>query len=212
MSKQITNDSLFNEFNFVMYCSLDFALNVLKRKLNQISSYGLILHDKDVNKDGVLKEQHLHLYLRLKVRRKLGEIKSWFVAIDDKGLSTNVLFNPVKTTTKDCILYLTHANDKTKYQYDVSLLYKYNIDFDSLDDIAVDSTYDILRDFMNGSSLLDMVKRYGKDFLYHYNCYKDIKCDIEKNNYYFIKEDDNLDYKCSCSALCDVNTGELIFS
>lgn len=166
------------ELNMIMYCSLDFAKERLNKKLSQIESFAIIEHNRDTDKDGNIKQRHLHLFLRLKSSRIVNEIKAWFVQIDEKGLPTNVLASSTRGSALDSLLYLTHKNAPNKYQYDESLIYKYNIDVNSIDDIPVDDTFNILSDYLNKTPLLQMVKKYGKDFLYHYNCYKDIASDM----------------------------------
>lgn len=175
-------------YNLILYCPSDFIQKVLDSKMNQIDFYAYIYHDcdvytKDVYVDGVIKHSHgelkvphTHLVLMLKSWRYIKDIKSWFSYVDELGEQCSVLYREAVGTIADCLKYLDHSNAPEKYQYDKSLIVSYNIDWDDIakyddSDAPVDNTYDILCDMLSGEDLMTMVKKYGRDFVYHYNSF-----------------------------------------
>lgn len=173
--------------------SIDIINEILDKKLKNIKSYAFIYHDKDtyindilddkneiIHKKGDLKIPHYHIYLRLKSRREPDEIKRWFMPkglLDVNGLPFNCLSQKVKSSVA-CIEYLTHKNEPEKYQYSENDIISYNID-SVLENDAIDNSIDIVEDMLTGFSTRELVKRYGRDFIYHYNCYSAIVAKIK---------------------------------
>lgn len=173
--------------------SADIISEILDRKLKNIKSYAFIYHDKDIylkdilddkneikHKKGDLKTPHYHIYLRLKSSREPDEIKRWFMPkglLDDNCLPFNCLSQKVKSSVA-CIDYLIHKNDPEKYQYSENDIISYNID-SVLESDAIDNSIDIVEDMLFGFSTRELVKRYGKDFIYHYSSYSAIVARIK---------------------------------
>lgn len=174
--------------------SIDFINDILDKKIKNIKSYAFIYHDKDlylndilddntneiIHKKGDLKTPHYHIYLRLKTDREPDEIKRWFMPkglIDDNGLPYNCLSQKVKSSVA-CIEYLTHKNEPEKYQYSENDIISYNID-SVLENDAIDNSIDIVEDMLSGFSTRELVKRYGRDFIYHYSSYSAIVAKIK---------------------------------
>lgn len=179
--------------------SLEDVQKVLDNKAKQIVSYAYIKHDKDfyiedvVDKDtgdivhfkGELKPSHIHIYLRLIHNRDSGEIRRWFESVDECGQKINCLSKIVRDRVS-CINYLIHNTkaSKNKYQYSVADVVSYNVEHID-DDMPVDNTYYVVEDMLKGVSRMELLKKYGRDFLYHYSSYvqfvKDLKCEEYKN-------------------------------
>lgn len=174
--------------------SIDFINDILDKKIKNIKSYAFIFHDKDIylndiiddktheviHKKGDLKIPHYHIYLRLKTDREPDEIKRWFMPkglIDVNGLPFNCLTQKVKSSVA-CIEYLTHKNEPEKYQYSENDIISYNID-SVLENDSIDNSIDIVEDMLTGFSTRDLVKRYGRDFIYHYSSYSAIVAKIK---------------------------------
>lgn len=183
-----------NELFLISYLpSTNIINDILDKKLKNIKSYAFIYHDKDIyfndilddkneiiHKKGDLKVPHFHIYLKLKSSRDSEEIKRWFMPkdlIDENGLPYNCLSQKVKSSVA-CIEYLTHKNEPEKYQYSESDIISYNID-SVLENDAIDNSIDIVEDMLRGFSTRELVKRYGRDFIYHYNCYSAIVAKIK---------------------------------
>ena len=174
--------------------SIDIINEILDKKLKNIKSYAFIYHDKDtyindilddktneiIHKKGDLKTPHYHIYLRLKTDREPDEIKRWFMPKelkDEHGLSYNCLSQKVKSSVA-CIEYLTHKNEPVKQQYSENDIISYNID-SVLDNDAIDNSIDIVEDMLSGFTTRELVKRYGRDFIYHYSSYSVIVAKIK---------------------------------
>lgn len=183
-----------NELFLISYLpSIDIINDILDKKLKNIKSYAFIYHDKDIylndilddknqilHKQGDLKVPHFHIYLKLKSNRYADEIKRWFMPkdlIDENGLPYNCLSQKVKSSVA-CIEYLTHKNEPEKYQYSENDIISYNID-SVLENDSIDNSIDIVEDMLSGFSTRELVKRYGRDFIYHYSSYSAIVAKIK---------------------------------
>lgn len=81
-------------------------------KIKQSYDYAAILHDKDVDEDGVVKKAHWHVVLRF-------QQANWSSAIcKNLGIEQNYI-EEVKRFD-NAMLYLIHYNDSDKAQYDIS--------------------------------------------------------------------------------------------
>lgn len=181
------------EFFLVSYLPHDALQNILDTKLKQIDKYAYILHDKDVyDKDvvndvgdvlhhvGDVKAPHTHIYLKLFESRDSGEIQRWFTKEID-GVRQNCFLERVHNRI-GCIAYLTHRTKQSqhKYQYDLDLIKSFNLDGTELDGDCVDNSLDIIEDILNHVPLREMVRRYGKQFIYQYKAYTEMAFNIRK--------------------------------
>ena len=105
----------FKTVEIMQQCKYGFNLDYVKRLCEEwsvIKDYAYIMHDKDTKTDGTLKEPHIHLMIRF-----------------NGAVPTNAILNKLQGTCEvqhlqkmyswnSAIAYLTHANDKTKHQYD----------------------------------------------------------------------------------------------
>ena len=184
----------FTELFLISYLpSTDIINDILEKKIKSIKSYAFIYHNKDIylndiiddkneilHKKGDLKTPHYHIYLRFKTNRDPDEIKRWFMPkglLDENGLPYNCLSQKVKSSVA-CIDYLTHKNEPEKYQYSENDIISYNID-SVLDNDCIDNSIDIVEDMLSGSPTRELVKRYGRDFIYHYSSYSAIVAKIK---------------------------------
>lgn len=180
------------EFALISYLdTYEDVQSVIDSKAKQIISYAYALHDKDVYEQdiynrttgelehakGDLKKPHFHIYLFLNERRYTNEITKWFMLTNKDGIIQNCLYSPLYAR-QSLFDYLTHSTENAsyKYQYDDSIVVKYNLEVTSHidNDTPADETFDILNDLLKGVSPLELVKLHGRDFLYHYNQYKSI--------------------------------------
>lgn len=174
--------------------------DILDKKSKYISAYAFIYHDKDtydkdildgdkvIHAQGELKQPHFHIYLKLKASRQEEEIRRWFMpkgVKDSNGLAFNCLSQKVKSAY-GAIEYLTHRNAPEKYQYDDSEVISYNID-NILEDCPKDDSFNVIEDILNGVSTRDLVRRYGRDYIYHISAYEavaqKIKAEEELNEF-----------------------------
>lgn len=80
-----------------------------------------IVHDKDVDREGVLKTKHLHLVFECPKRHRI----SFYInrLIDYFGVVANQVSVQVSNSFSGDIQYLIHKNNADKHQYSVDELY-----------------------------------------------------------------------------------------
>lgn len=81
-----------------------------------VCDYAYILHDKDVNDDQTPKHHHIHLLIKFANPTSTKTILNYF---KDCGV-LNQHLNKIRTTWKNSLAYLVHANAPDRYQYDPS--------------------------------------------------------------------------------------------
>lgn len=117
-------------------CVINFPI---KRKLDDICDdlsanqyvYALIVHDKDIDNNGVLKTKHIHLVFECPKRHRL----SFYIARLSEyfNVERNQVSVQVSNSFEGDIQYLVHKNNANKYQYDVKDI-KTNMSCDELQD------------------------------------------------------------------------------
>ena len=159
-------------FSLVTYASKTSLLDVLNRKLQQIRAYAFILHDNDEGKN-----PHYHLVIVTYHARSYDDILSWFDDCTDVlGLRCNSFIKPV-FDLPSCYDYLTHKNAPDKYQYSSDDIVSFNEAFFKTD-VVPDTLSLAIEDLLNGTSLNECRKRYGRDFIVHYGHIKTLLTDI----------------------------------
>jgi len=134
---------------------------LLKDKI--ISTFIFILHNKDDN------ENHIHLGIVFKQVVSLSYVKRvLFIKQNILGEKLNDRYEYYK--------YLTH-NDTDKYIYDINDIVSNNINYFKNNKVVYDSEniriQNMLEDYFNGESYLNMALKYGRDFILNYNKYKE---------------------------------------
>jgi len=98
-------------------------IEVIIQKHRTIKEWAYIIHDKDVNPDGTIKEPHIHLYLNFgQSSASFADVAKWF---NDEPQYVS----KVKGRKGDVLLYLTHKNAPQKFQYDINQV-KSNFDIE----------------------------------------------------------------------------------
>lgn len=153
--------------------------NFVKDNNSVVDEYAYILHDRDVKEDGTLKDPHLHFLFVLRRSRRLSDIQSCMKKI----LQGNVLLQPCRSVS-DSYGYLTHENDDNKAQYDESSIvssadksYWKLSDSSSGTDTFCDTIMLAYLDLLKSMPLTDCAKKYGRDFIIHYNHIKSLLLD-----------------------------------
>ena len=90
-----------------------------------ISDYYYILHDKDVNNEGLIKKEHYHIIINYVLNDK----KRSYIEIARKNPIIKELYELAKSNidnniekvknTKQMLRYLIHLDNKEKYQYNI---------------------------------------------------------------------------------------------
>lgn len=172
----------------VTYLNEEDLHRVLESKLDKgiITNYAYINHDKDITKEGELKKAHRHCIILCKSPVLGSRLQNWFKGLNDEGGESNTLIEKLKSK-KGAFAYLTHENDPDKYQYSREEVICSDDDyFDNLEEKTTDKSWEALEDLLNGMSLRDCAKKYGRDFIIHYSAYRTLADDIvyqeEKNH------------------------------
>ena len=80
------------------------------KSLTNIKTYDMIVHDKDVDDNWVLKKPHFHAVLTFSKPTTIGTVAN-ALKVEPQYVQK------IKTKTKFARLYLIHFNDQSKYQY-----------------------------------------------------------------------------------------------
>ena len=153
--------------------------NFVKDNTSVVDEYAYILHDRDVKEDGTAKEPHCHFLFALRRSRRLSDIHSCM----KKTLQGNVMLQPCRSVS-DSYGYLTHENDDNKAQYEETSIvssadksYWKPFDTSSDSDTSCDIIMSAYLDLLNSMPLPDCAKKYGRDFIIHYNHIKSLLLD-----------------------------------
>lgn len=145
-------------------------IDVLQKKQNAIRAYAVIKHDKDTT------DPHHHLVIRTHSTWSCPQVAKWFKT---EGIEQNTFTQPV-IDRNGIIEYLTHENeDDTKAKYDKSDIIDGGLDDLLPQEDSADNSYEIITALINGTSIREMVRLYGRDFVYHYGSYRLIAEDVK---------------------------------
>lgn len=160
-------------YSLILYYPFDTIQNAISLRASNIRHYAYIQHDKDD------KELHTHLLLNLYTdctsKRIIDLLQSAFELM---GLEhQNILCEPVHDKY-GAFAYLTHENQKEKYQY-----FKEDIVTDSPTfwEQEVSESLQIIHDIIAGRDYLEMAEEYGRDFIINFHKYKDFAFMCKKN-------------------------------
>lgn len=138
----------------------DGLIQTIEKKRNSVRAYALIKHDQDEA------DTHHHIVLRTNTTWTCPAIAKWFA--DDSGQNT---FAQIVRDRTGIIDYLTHENEPDKHHYD-----KNDIIDGGLSDIlpaedSSDDSYEIIEKLLEGYPIRELIRLYGRDFLYHLPAY-----------------------------------------
>lgn len=190
--------------SLVTYSTEDQLTKVLRAKSDFIEFAEFILHDQDQ------KEPHTHILLLLKAPRESKDVINWFKrCTDSKGEVANTMDKPVGNTY-DAHEYLTHKNDKGKYQYkdeqikvligDVETWLAQETVYDKSEAAKAkkqarqDENDELVDDILGGTSYREMARKYGRDYMKNANAYRRYCANI------VIEEEHDID---KAMALCE---------
>lgn len=157
----------------------DGLANFVKDNNSVVDEYAYILHDRDIKEDGTPKEPHYHFLFVLRRSRRLSDIQSCM----KKTMEGNVLLQPCHSVP-DTYGYLMHEDEDDKVKYDESDIVSsadksfWKPDKSSNDsDKSCDTIMSAYLDLLNSMPLTDCAKKYGRDFIIHYNHIKSLLLD-----------------------------------
>ena len=158
---------------------LEGLANFVKVNNSVVDEYAYILHDRDVKDDGSPKEPHIHFLFVLRRSRRLSDIQSCMKKI----LNGNVMLQSCHSVS-GAYSYLTHENEDNKVTYDDSAIvsssdksYWLSDNSSNVCDKSCDTIMAAYVDLLNSMPLTECAKKYGRDFIIHYNHIKSLLLD-----------------------------------
>lgn len=183
-------------FCLIFYGSEEELKSLLEKYSVRISHYAYILHDKDIYADDLLRDDgtyvhkkgeieipHFHLLVSFYNGHTLSAVKKLFTTKLDKPRAEVITDKVIQYE------YLIHKNDPDKYQYPKTDIVSDNLHYFEKMCIRGDKTdtdekaVSIVNDILAGISPRILMHRYGRDFIIHYNQYKDMADLIREHDY-----------------------------
>lgn len=165
------------EFSLIVYMSSTELRNCIAslQLYHNLKHFAFIMHDKDKKEDGTPKEPHYHLYLYFTNAREL-KGTYWLIKSYTKS---NVMIEAVRDRYTLVNEYFIHKDNPEKYQY--------NKDEIIMDDEGFfrgtkeeNRTVELLQDIINGTSLLEMATKYGRDYIINRERYESYARELKK--------------------------------
>lgn len=162
----------FRSYSIVCY-NVHFVESLISDK--SIKSYYWISHDNDKLDDVQLKPLHYHLVVTFNyaiIPNKLMSICDAYMLLEDSD--TNYFYEPVNSLPS-VLLYLTHRSNPDKFQYSYSSILTNNSTYlasvYSYDTTKENDAFNIVMALIDGVSYEELLKIYGRDFVFHYRQY-----------------------------------------
>lgn len=175
----------YRAFCLSSYLSKIQIAEVLERHSRQVRAYAYIEHNRDKNEDGTPKERHIHLLLKLVNNTTVEAVRNWFKGYTDvNGLPINTLGQPMHDITSS-FDYLTHETEQARAE-GKELYSKEEIISNDIQYFQDNTLYDednislALAEMCEGIPLQEVARKYGRDFIIHYQSIKLLFNDIQK--------------------------------
>ncbi|MBQ7348171.1 MAG: hypothetical protein IJW55_09445 [Clostridia bacterium] len=144
---------------------------VVSAHINSIRALCYILHDKDEA------EPHYHILMRTHSNWTTAQISKWFADLKDKEKKPVNTFCETANDMDALKKYIIHdtpeCREEGKYQYSPDDIKDFGMcDLAERKD-CYDSSYEILLKVLAGANPRELVRYYGRDYLYHLNAYHD---------------------------------------
>lgn len=162
------NNERVRNYALITYHAKEVIEEVLKElvKSGRVRHWAYIIHDKDKDENGELKEKHIHILVQLNNAMSLSAVRALF------PVGANTLAQPMYDKA-DCFNYLNHKDKPDKYQYPDEDIKADNMDYwkGLQKGEADDKTMCIIDDILSNIPFRVMVSRYGRDFVINYGKY-----------------------------------------
>lgn len=157
--------------NFGIVSYIPDSNEIQKRLDNHITSinrYAYAKHDKDEA------DTHHHILIWTNNALQYNTVRKWFLGcLDEKNQEYSCLAKPIQCDESACV-YLTHSNSPGKYQYDESIIKSFNLDINAFNDELTDNGVEAIELMLNGVPIVDIARKKGRDFIYHFDSYQKI--------------------------------------
>lgn len=156
-------------FSLVTYATDEQIKKVMRKHISSVRAFCFIHHDVDEA------EPHYHVLIRTLNTWTTKQISRWFEHLkDDKGEFINT-FVEVCNDMIGMKIYILHQDKQSqlegKHRYEKSDLVDFGYDDLCNRKNSADDTYEIFSKLLMGVNPRQLVKMYGRDFLYHISQY-----------------------------------------
>ncbi len=156
-------------FSLTTYATEKQIQKVVSDHISSLRALCYIHHDKDEA------EPHFHILMRTHSAWTTTQISKWFADLKDKEKKPVNTFCETANDMEALKRYIIHdteeAREAGKYQYSIDDIKDFGMcDLAERKD-SYDSSYEILMKVLAGANPRDLVRFYGRDYLYHLNCY-----------------------------------------
>ncbi len=156
-------------FSLTTYATEKQIQKVIRVHASSLRALCYILHDKDEA------EPHYHILMRTHYAWTAQQIAKWFADLKDKDKQAVNTFCETASDMEALKKYILHdtadAREAGKHLYTIDDIKDFGFcDLAERKD-SYDSSYEILIRVLAGANPRDLVRYYGRDFLYHINAY-----------------------------------------
>lgn len=178
-------------WNCVVYNYNPLELSIYLQQSEWCLHYALIEHEHDLEKDGKTpKKPHIHLLLNVNMPVSKTWVHNRIYRI--KGLPGE-LFANIITDKYMLYRYLTHKDDKDKYQYSEDQILSNDISYWKIQYSEKENDVEsLINDILDGRSFRSLCIKYGRDYMKNYKsyieCAKIISCQETGYSYDYLRE------------------------
>lgn len=163
--KKKNSNSAVRYHSFVTYASERDIQEVMHNHANSIRSFAYMYHDKDIT------DLHYHLLVRTYDAWTPRQINKWFDYIKlNKGVNT---FCEPAGSIESLRTYIQHKDlesiEAGKATYELDQIKDFGLFAEYTEKDSCDNTYEIINAMLKGVNTRMLVRRYGKQLIYHYS-------------------------------------------
>ena len=159
-------------FSLTTYAAEKQIQKVVGNHVSSLRALCYIYHDKDEA------EPHYHILMRTHSTWTARQIGRWFADLKDAEKKPINTFCETANDMEALKLYILHQDQKSieegKHRYEVEDIRDYGFSDLAEKKDSYDSSYEILMKVLAGAHPRDLVKYYGRDYLYHHNQYEEV--------------------------------------
>ena len=159
-------------FSLTTYATEKQIQKVVADHSTSIRALCYICHDKDES------EPHFHILMRTHSTWTTAQLVRWFSDLKDKEKKPINTFCETANDMESLKKYIIHdteqAREEGKHQYSPEEIKDFGMNDLTERKDCYDSSYEILLRVLGGANPRDLVRFYGRDYLYHYNCYHEV--------------------------------------
>lgn len=156
-------------FSLTTYATDKQIQKVVGDHISSLRALCYILHDKDES------EPHHHILMRTHSTWTAQQVGKWFADLKDKEKKPVNTFCETANDMEALKMYIIHADRESiengKHQYSMDDIKDFGFCDLSEKKDSYDSSYEILLKVLAGANPRDLVRYYGRDYLYHLNAY-----------------------------------------